>query len=602
MYYDILPRYLRGMRRLSGIGEETLVGAITRVFRLAIHRISHGDAVPRYPDLHLEAMQRTSRIADQLQDFLRDDPWVQKLGELLGRQPSLAYAVKQTAHEDIFGQLLALFACYYGLAEKTGMTIAWNPSWPEEWYAPIKAEMADLPVAFFAWPRWYCRLYSLLAKIWTILAVAGQTLVMVLDRGVGRRREPQDYQVITEFIDPTRLNRSAYDADYWLDGDRLKPQDILFFLTRSQRRQLQRDGYALAELKNLFRTKGYHLAVLDELPYSWPLLGKLASLYLRALASLFRGSPAGAAIFSAGWAEFLDFSPLFEHYRAKDCIYLTFPNGHTGFRLNDAVVTGLCRGYGIRSVGCQTRTIYTTKYEDCFDCFDLYLGWGPAWHEAFPRRRQFIKEIATVGCIYLDTLLPQILPVDTPGADGSAKNGLMVSIFPSDMSPKHHYTAGYAKRFLRGCLKLAARHPEVHFLVKLKDRKYLPELLQDQEFSTYYHEVKDNFEFVEAERYDYSQVMRLSDIVIAIGFTTPGSEGLLLGKRAMYYSELSCGGQAFRHLPGLVAADEQGLQSLFEQALKDYPQYGTDCTDQIALLDPFRDGQARRRILDLLEL
>jgi hypothetical protein len=88
--------------------------------------------------------------------------------------------------------------------------------------------------------------------------------------------------------------------------------------------------------------------------------------------------------------------------------------------------------------------------------------------------------------------------------------------------------------------------------------------------------------------------------VIAIGFTSPGAEAALLGKRVIYYSELKTGGEAFRHLPDFIAHNGDELSRLFETAVNDYQDYARLNSAKLDSLDPFRDGRARSRITEML--
>jgi polysaccharide biosynthesis PFTS motif protein len=269
-------------------------------------------------------------------------------------------------------------------------------------------------------------------------------------------------------------------------------------------------------------------------------------------------------------------------------------------RINDAVVTGLCRKFGIRSVGCQTRAIYTKKFEDCFDCYDVYLSWGKSWEQFSKQRMLFVDSVVTVGCIYLDRLLPFCRKHISTNASHERKRGLTVAIFPSDISCNHHYTKGYTRSFLISCTKLAKAFPDYKFIVKTKETEHIKIMMSDKEFFKAYSTVKNNFSFVNNLRYDYTEVLFTSDIIIAIGFTTPGIEGLLLGKRAIYYSELKCGGQAFKHIPFFVANNEGELEELFAKAICDYNNYVEINSCNFDLLDPFRDAQALRRISKII--
>ena len=96
-------------------------------------------------------------------------------------------------------------------------------------------------------------------------------------------------------------------------------------------------------------------------------------------------------------------------------------------------------------------------------------------------------------------------------------------------------------------------------------------------------------------------LISLSSIVLSIGYTTPGIEGLLLGKRSIYYSELKAGGQAVDRLPEFVADSSESFNLIFETALKDYKNYNFKHRSIIATLDPYRDGMALKRISNLLD-
>ena len=53
IYYDILPRYLRGVTRIFHIPLEKFVSVLSIITGLPIQKIKHGDDVPDYPHLHL---------------------------------------------------------------------------------------------------------------------------------------------------------------------------------------------------------------------------------------------------------------------------------------------------------------------------------------------------------------------------------------------------------------------------------------------------------------------------------------------------------------------------------------------------------------------
>ena len=112
--------------------------------------------------------------------------------------------------------------------------------------------------------------------------------------------------------------------------------------------------------------------------------------------------------------------------------------------------------------------------------------------------------------------------------------------------------------------------------------------------------MKTHVSLLRKSRCDYTDILVSSDIVISIGYTTPGVEALLLGKRSIYYEELGCGGQAFRHLPDFIAGNADELACLFDKALRDYANYADVNSKGIDGLDPYRDGKALKRMLRVL--
>lgn len=601
VYYDTLPFYLRGLCRVLKVSPGALAALIGKLLRLPVRPVPHGDQIPAYPRLHLHSLETASLVAYRLKEQLDAEPGVRRLGKIIGREPALAFAVNYVADRYLYPQLLPLILCAHACAGQGRLLMVWNQACPGTWYDSVRQELPGISFDFWRWPTWYHRLYTVWVSLLVIFAWPLLTLHWILRRGVGSPPECRRYEAMTEFVDPSRLKGTAYDADYWVDGQRLTPGNTLFFLTHLQTRILAAKGHDPEEIARLVRRKGYHLAVLDELPYSKKFLSRMGLLYLGSFNLLSpKGSPTGARVFLAGWREVLEFAPLFDHFWARNCIYLTYPNGLSGFRENDAVVTGLCRVHGVRSVGCQMRTVYANKYHDCFDCYDLYLSWGPAWHASFPQRMEFVRETATVGCIYLDTALPRYRQCRESGASAAKAQGMLVSIFPSDIDDKHHYTFAYTLRFLLGCAKLAAQYPQVRFIVKTKHPEHLEILKKDEGFRRVSGLVRGNFEFVKQSQFEYVSLLQISDVVIAIGFTTPGAEALLLGKRAIYYSELGGGGQAFAHLPHFIAKSPEELNQLFALAVKDYRDYSQVFSGEISRLDPYRDGQALTRINNIL--
>src|ERR1051325_527992 len=115
-------------------------------------------------------------------------------------------------------------------------------------------------------------------------------------------------------------------------------------------------------------------------------------------------------------------------------------------------------------------------------------------------------------------------------------SSISVTIFTGDIGDSH-FTRGYSLSFLKHCVGLARKHPQCSFRVKTKDSEHVGTILADEEFRALYRSVESNFVFLERARHDYAEILDSSDIVLAIGFTSPGAEAALLGKRVIYYTE-----------------------------------------------------------------
>jgi polysaccharide biosynthesis PFTS motif protein len=208
---------------------------------------------------------------------------------------------------------------------------------------------------------------------------------------------------------------------------------------------------------------------------------------------------------------------------------------------------------------------------------------------------KFIEQVTFVGCPYLVYPPAEYRPANQT-------EPLQVVIFPSDinLSADHHYTLNYALAFMKNCAELAISHPDINFVIKNKEPHYTKVLMSHEEFVNLYQKTSNNFKFSDRARHEYYDLLLSANIIIAMGFTTPGTEGLLLGKRTIYYNELNYGGQALNQIPDLIARNPSELAVLFEQALQDYHTYYASISRGLDRLDPFRDAQALERMAGIL--
>jgi hypothetical protein len=612
IHYEILPLYLKGMAKCLGVSRERLANIIGRLAGLPVEKIKHGDKVEGYEYLRLGAMSDVVDICFELASRVKKDRWAILLSALIGEKPAVAYSLKNLAHYQVYLHVLPLAVCNKSIDSKEEILFVCDPGWPTEWIGIVRQKMRKVRFVSFSWPRWYLRLYRLFFYSSIYLGLPVITLVQALKRGiVFGQRAKKHYKVMTEFIDPLRLNRTPFDADYLVDGNTIKESDLLLFLTRAQMKMLGKFGCGLKEVMELVKGKNYELAVLYKLPFKTAMLWSLARLWFRAIRdykgydSLLLGS-----VFFRAWLEYLEYQPVFDHYEVENVFYITMPHGRAGDRRNSALIAGLGRKRGVRVFGCQTRTVDSRHYAFYFDEVDGYFSWGRGWQESLPGVTTYLGRVIEVGCLHLDALIPRYRQYQDSYPDSAVapNRPRLVSIFPTDIDlttavySGSFFPLGYVMSFLESCANLARAHQDLRFVVKPKDPEHVELILQQARFRDLFEQVRHNFTFETRLRTDYLDLLSASDIVLAIAFTSPGIEGLFLGKRLIYYSQLVGHGNCFKTVPDLVAENVPDFERLFAQALGDFKEYAKLHEKTIGTLEPFRDGLARERILWNLKL
>jgi hypothetical protein len=599
-HYGILPRYLRGVVKIFRISPRIIESILSRVAGIPVMEISQGDDVAGYNDFHIGTQEQVSVIAEALIPLIENDPWFPLLEKLLGREPALSYALKQIADGKIFQQLIASISCCVSLGDSVRCMVVWDCGWPVEWLNVIKRNTPYAKLDFFQWPNWYLTAANGFFALSTTLEIIWIGFGAFRRCKGGKIKNRKHYKIITEFIDPRRLNNTCYDADYWVDEKNISKKDILFFLTNDQKRMLQGIGYKITKTISDVRSKGYDIQLIDTMTYPWAILKEYSGHSSKIMGKAVTADKTILAeMIIKALKEYLSFYPLFYHYSADNFIYLTFPNGHSGLRYNSGIITGLCRKNSVRSIGCQTRAVHSKNYEYVFDSFDLHFAWGNVWHEMMGSSTLFIRKCIVTGCTYFDYLLPAAAAYKTAHQNSNHKR-LNVCIFPGDISPRHHYSLNYAISFMVNCARLAVDNPDIDFVVKNKEPQYTDTICASEAFMDIYRQTDGNFRFEDRPRHDYMDLLCSSDIIIAVGFTTPGFEALMLNKRIIYYNELKYGGQAYRELPDSIARNDEELADLFKKAVNDYEMYAENIAEVLKSLDPFRDGRARERICGIL--
>ncbi|MBI2953567.1 MAG: hypothetical protein HYY30_04580 [Chloroflexi bacterium] len=603
VHYDHPPRILRGLAKFGGPSPHAvldLIGLLNRNVRLVA--IRHDTAIESYPELQARALETTTDVLLDLLPEIVKDPLFAIWREALEKDPALSLAVKTLAQTAIFPAVLSVMAC---AAQAPGRSFSfWLPvSWPKIMGMLLiqrVGESADVLA-----PQ--TRLRSLVQRVTgllTALALLFDLATFVLRRGVVLRApSAKQWKVAAEFIDSKHIAGSPQHADGIVDGHLVQPGDLLLFLTRRQHQNVRRaHGKAAARsAADAAAQRGYHLAVLDGLPFSLSRLRELGQTLWRISALLIDRETSFLAIpVRLCWQDYLDFLNLFIWHRPKHILYLTFPNGVGSFRTNSGLITGLARRHGTTSAGLQSRSTYLRKWEDCFDAFDRYFFWGPQYREALsPMADLFLVQSDYVGSINLD---PEM--VATVRQDGNRKQAGRVTVlaFSGDVAPhgrdtRHHYTYEYNRAYLELLARFARENPLVTVQMKLKDSIGLDYFREDPRLAWCLDEAElPNFQFLPFERDVYRSALLEADVVSAMGFTSPGVDALLLGKPVVFYSQLGPETSHFTRLPCLVATDERQFHAMLRDAVYDPEAVAAAQREFLRELDPYLDGKAMERV------
>jgi hypothetical protein len=134
------------------------------------------------------------------------------------------------------------------------------------------------------------------------------------------------------------------------------------------------------------------------------------------------------------------------------------------------------------------------------------------------------------------------------------------------------------------CIELAEIHPDYDFILKPKFQRHTDELISNLP------EFPENFSIKEG-LYDTEELVAQSDIVLAIGFTSPGIDAIMRETDTIIYSEL---GEVTDPLGStrVVCESREEVINLFNEYASGV-HIDSGFVDQ---LDPYRDGKAYDRI------
>lgn len=584
-YFDDFPLYAKVLLRWFHIPEAWILSIYGAAAGGHVRRLPRGDDLPDQARLIMRAMRLTDDLCVEIEASIVGSRWTAFCGKFLNAEPAAAAAVKGFASDWVWP--MARTAIISRSLKPAGELLAvCSPSISGPWRDVWAGVLGRDGVGLFAWPVPIGRGWSVLVNCWWSVRIVASAVAAVARQGVRSARPRKSAALAIELVDPARMGGRISDSDHWIDGKKLRRQDVLFYALGEQRAFLRRQGVDFDGEVAALAAKGYQIVELYRLSFSFESLREIIGVLFELPAFSGGGSACMGSVAQGMWRSYLAYLPFFDHYAPSNWAHTLCPNGRAGLRLDSGVITGLCRRRGGRSIGFQNRLVYDT-FEFDFDCYDLYLAWGADWWNSWRPLLRRVNRVVEVGCSNLAEF----------GSRGKDQARTVV-IFTHELNSNHN-SASYNFRLLRACCALARRHPQCRFVVKMKDPQDVDILLEDFDFRQECESLP-NFSFARLKRHDCSELLAQSDIVIAAAYTTPGSDALLAGKRAIFYSELGGGCEALTAIPGVVAESLPDLEAYFDLALDSLDRHDSDRERLLRGLDPFRDGAARDRIIETL--
>lgn len=589
VYYEALGGFFRLVRKACRSRTDGCVALFGHSLGLRLVKVPQGEVVPGYPALHLGTQQQVAEILKNHCEALSSSTYASTMESLLGEGCARSYFLKTLGREQLFGFVLGLNVIRAIHGNEADMRIVMPRGWDAQ-TNKVVVHGLELDISKLSVMKRGHFLGALGLSLTFLFAVA-VTGISFLKRGIATRpRSDRSFKIASEMVDVSRFSGKPGEPDYLVDGDLLTHRDVLYYVTPEQYKYyLRKDGVTRHAVRDVASQKQGEVVFLDELPVPWRCWRVLLGSSLRFLREIWQHNVRefNSRLVVSGLKQFADYSGLFYHYNVQVHTFLTFPNGHTALRTNSGLVTGVCRSCGVLSASYQTRLFYSSNYEYGFECFDLFCLWGQSFYDMLRPYMSLVERVVFVGDTNLDTLLPEMRSVNSRGD--------MVAVFPSDISADHHYTYGYSMEFLGACCDAALSLDGVDFVVKAKDPWYISVYRESPELSSRLSLLSDRISFPATVRFDTEELIAQAEVVLAIGFTSPGLDALLAGKKVIYYDGLKCATGIFSGVPGLVVQSGVDLAESLEELLRadSHPAI----QDALRPLDPFRDGMARSRIL-----
>lgn len=607
IYYEVLPLFLRGIVKIFHFTDKRFDVYLSFLTGFKFIKTPNSDQLDDFHNLRLDAHVTIGKITERLTTNLENDPWINILVPLFGKQVALASVKKTFAHFQLFLNYFVPVLCYHGYKVTHGkkLQVIYPSFWPDELLRIIHEAQNSPDIEFIRLPY----IFRFVNGLFVGIRLAFLFCKFIFLHGITFRSvEKKRYSFCSEFIDPNRVGQSIFDIDFFIDNKTIFKNDALFYITSNQLKILKKRGFNKVFLQEFAEEKGINLIFLNQLPLTIKFVYHVCKIYFRIFFSLFKyKSSIILNLLPVILQDYLMYSPLFLHYTAKHHLHYQNPNGEAKLKWDSAIITGLCRINNTHSNGFQTRVLHTPVYEFYFDCYDTYFSWGEAWSKLIaPSFTNFAKVIHS-GILYMQPIEKSSKGIKEnlflSKTDGKNFHSYSVIIFPTELVQNNSVFTGsfYTKKciidFMVECAMLAKSHPHIMFRCKPKDIADIVSFMNDRRFREIYETLPNNFCFLELGRTNYIEVLLESDIALSIGFTSPGIDALMYGKRSIYYSDFRNAGQVFKTIPNFVVDNPEDLKSLFGKLISSNLEWGKLPKTSLYGLDTYRDGKARERII-----
>jgi len=603
--YGHRPRKDRKFSSYMKLASNLLIRFVFMIIKFKLTPLGEGDSIPNYPYVHARSIEIPAEIIKALLPSLMKDIYYQCLKLLLKDSDSAsAYVCKQMGHYTFFPvvrQTLVWRQFQLDRDLRPRMLFIMPLSWPTEWRPVIREHLLGDDIEIIN-----VRILSITGlgfKSWLLLRLTLALVKQVVSNGIGHNTigDGKEYRLIREFMDPDALGGRAQDNDYLIRHDQLRSDELLFYVTPYQEQILHGRSHNKEQVRKVLTSKGFDVIFFSDLRLTGTSLVQIMRFItlssIKLLWSIHGWYPIGNILIS-GFQDYIQFAPFFHQVSAQVHLSFSHHQGWTFFRKNNGILAALCRQRGIVNASYQARAYWSHGYEFPFEALDLFMLWGPAWQKFLEPYLMHVKRIEYIGDIFVDDLSIAIGTPSKHKIQFDAQRQINIGLLTGDVA--NAFTIGYNLRFLNAACRIANKYEKVKLLVKPKVPMYWDMFLKDEEFVRHSQVLGDRLVPVLDERHHIERIVESSDILLCIGYTTPGMDALLYGKRVIFYDETGCGDDLYGSVPKLLTKSTEEMEFLVDEALSTPQNYHQIYSRELDKLDPYRDGCASKRIYSLL--